>query len=178
MTVRMNFKAIKPGPFNNQAVSDTLRDKSKEWAELFKDEQVEPVTDGWEGEKPEWSVQVYWANQYQLGFRIVPLRPDDKGSKKFLWLDEGTKGPYPIRAKNAKTLAFPSIYNAGSTPGSLTTFRGVSSGPTVFVPMVMHPGIKPRNFTREMVKIGQKDYEEYMASAMYEVAKATGHSMD
>jgi hypothetical protein len=177
MTVTMKFRAIKPGPFNNQAISDTLNKKTKEWAEMFKSEQVEPVTDGWAGEKPEWQVVVYWANQYQLGIQIVPIAPDSKGSKKFLWLDEGVKA-HIIKAKNAKTLVFPSIYKAGSTPGSLTTFKGSSSGPTVFVPMVMHPGITPRNFTKELVKIGQKDYADYMASAMFEVAKATGHSMD
>ena len=79
--------------------------------------------------------------------------------QRFQWINEGTGlwGPkhskYPIIAgyytgkSSAKNLAFPSVFKSKTRPGRIKARGGMSGGPMVRVPMVMHPGIKPRDIT-------------------------------
>ena len=172
----LKLRAIKPAPFNNKAMTDTLRKAAKDWADWFKTEHVEPVTDGWRGERPVWEVKVYWANQYQLGISILPKDPESEGAKKFMWIDQGTRA-HPIRPKRpGGVLAFPSMYQAGSKPGNLYTNTAVSSGPTVFAKEVQHPGTEPRKWIEGLTEIGQDTFEELMSEAMFDAAEASGHA--
>lgn len=169
------FKAIKPHPLNDDAMSKLLRDASKEFSKLCIEDREEVVT-GWTGDKPKWKVR-YWANQYQIGFEVYPTDPDSEGALKWLWLDLGTKA-HEIRAKNAPTLAFPTIYKAGSTPNSLNTRRKSSGGPMAFAPVVHHPGTEARNWSKLLAKSEEPEFAETIAPWMEHVARASGHSME
>jgi hypothetical protein len=69
----------------------------------------------------------------------------------FLWVDEGTEGPYPI-PKSPKPpgspLRFQTDYRPRTTPGApFSGGPGVAMGPWRSAHQVMHPGIEARNFT-------------------------------
>jgi hypothetical protein len=168
------FKAVKPNPINDKAMSTVLREGAKEFSELTVDNRND-ITAPWTGERPKWSVR-YWANQYQIGFQVYA--DDGKGALKWLWLDEGTDGPYPIPKVGTANLAFPSIYKAGSRPGSIKTGSASSGGPTWFAKSVMHPGIKARGWSDILKKIEQPAFEKEMIPYMARAAKASGHSME
>jgi hypothetical protein len=170
------FKAVKPNPINDVAMSKVLRDGAKEFSELTVDNR-EDITAPWKGEKPQWKVR-YWANQYQIGFQVYPANEDSEGALKWLWLDLGTKGPYPIPKEGTANLAFPSIYNAGSRPGTIKTGASSSSGPTWFAKSVMHPGIKARGWSDILKKIEQPAFEKEMIPYMAQAAKVSGHGME
>lgn len=76
-------------------------------------------------------------------------------NQKAWWQHHGTKGPYPIRAKNGKALAFKTSMSFANAMG--TGKRGKSRGLTMsnarsnaqgmaIVRGVMHPGLPPRPF--------------------------------
>lgn len=170
------FHAVKPKPLNDKAMSDTLRKSAKEFSEYVVKDHVK-VTAGWAGEKPDWVVR-YWANQYQIGFQVYPSNEDSKGALKWLWLDLGTKGPYPIPKNGTATLAFPSQYQAGSRPGSLFTSKATSGGEMWFAKKVMHPGIQARGWSKMLQEQEQPLFEKWMGPAMAKAAKASGHAME
>jgi hypothetical protein len=75
-------------------------------------------------------------------------------SEVWHWLNSGTglygpkKKKYEIKAKNAPLLRFNTNYSAKSQPGVLkSSGSGKSSGPVVMTKKVMHPGIRPRNWS-------------------------------
>lgn len=77
-------------------------------------------------------------------------------SQIFQWVDEGTKGPYPIVAKRAKFLHFFSPYRAATKPRVIASYQARYGNVENFRRRVMHPGIKPRKFTDEISKRMQK----------------------
>jgi len=100
----------------------------------------------------------------------IGLRPDnimltvapvvkEKMGKVFNWIDLGTGlyGPsgqrYPIRPKTAKMLRFRPFYLSRTKPiARAHVGPGIAIGKPVFAKEVMHPGIKPRHFSREVRK--------------------------
>lgn len=116
--------------------------------------------------KPEWGFDVQITAK-ELRLRILLKNPDASVSEDWtiadLWhaLDEtgtGLYGPrhakYPIVPKRAKALRFQAgRYMPKTLPGG--HFRGsgkVQGGKTIFRQKVMHPGFKPRHFTRRINK--------------------------
>lgn len=94
------------------------------------------------------------------------------------YVDEGTrvgKDKYPIPKKIGKPLAFPSQFIPKSQSGHMVSGKGYSGGPFVVVKQVMHPGIKPRKFTKNIQKKWQKLFEKRMDKAMRRAVKASGH---
>jgi hypothetical protein len=76
-------------------------------------------------------------------------------SEVWHWLNSGTglygpkKKKYEIKAKNAPMLRFNTNYSPKSQPGVLkSSGPGISSGPVVMTKKVMHPGIRPRNWSK------------------------------
>lgn len=171
------FHAIKPHPINDVAMSKVLRDGSKSFGEICM-ENREMVTAGWTGDRPDWKIR-YWANQYQIGFQVY-TDEHDKGGQKWIWLDLGTKKNYPIpkNPASSKTLAFPSIYRAGSSPNQLHTGRKYSGGEIRFAKQVIHPGIKARNWSKLLAKKEEPLFAEKMQPWMEYAARASGHSME
>lgn len=171
------MKAIKPHPLNDEAMSKELRDSTKEFSEyVIKD--FDNVTTGWKGSRPKWNVR-YWANQYQIGFQVYTDEKSE-GGQKWVWLDLGTKKNYPIPKNPAtsKTLAFPSIYNAGSRPNQIRTYNASSGGEMRFAKQVIHPGIDARNWTKILQADEQKVFERWIGPTMQHVADVSGHSME
>lgn len=72
-------------------------------------------------------------------------------------LDGGAK-KHTIKPKKAKMLAFNSIFKAKTKPDSLNSGAGRSSPPVAFARVVHHPGIKPRNWTKIVLKRSRKRF--------------------
>ena len=94
------------------------------------------------------------------GFQVVTDGPSK--DNPYPWVDEGTRGPYLIEAKNAPYLAFQSGFTPKTNPGSLTAGPGGRSGPMVYTKAVVHPGIKPRNITERVVEMTRAEAEKDM----------------
>jgi len=88
--------------------------------------------------------------------------------KVYGYVNYGTK-PHKIRAKNAKTLAFPSQFSPKTVPQKIMSRQGKSGGPTVFTPEVNHPGTKPRLFTKTIVRKWRKQWPIQMQRAISSV---------
>jgi len=169
--------AIKPKPINDEAMSKELRDSAKEFSDyVIKD--FDRVTAAWRGARPKWAIR-YWTNQYQIGFQ-VSTDEGSEGGKKWVWLDLGTRKNYPIpkTPRPGVTLAFPSVYNAGSRPNSIHTGPASSGGAIRFAKQVIHPGIVARNWTKMLEKDEQKLFERWMTPKMADVARVSGHEME
>ena len=91
---------------------------------------------------------------------VLSVRPAGKDAKKWNWVSRGTKGPYKIRAKNAKTLAFRTGYKPRTKPGGTFGGPGVASGPWRTPVEVTHPGIEPRHFEENIAKRFAPMYRE------------------
>ncbi len=95
------------------------------------------------------------------------------------WVNDGTKGPYPIPKpgnKNAKPLAFPGIFRPKTTRHVIGSTAGFKGGGTVVVKSVEHPGIKAREFDKKIMEIMKPTFEKAMEKAMKRAATASGHS--
>jgi hypothetical protein len=101
--------------------------------------------------------------------------------KIYRWVDEGTKGPYPIWAgfwtgkSDKKVLAFPSEFEPKTTPRVIDSGPGFSGGDMVLTPYVEHPGIEAREFDETMEKDWEAPFKRRMEAAMREAARKSGH---
>ena len=68
------------------------------------------------------------------------------------WVSGGTRGPYPIRAKNYPVLVFKVGGKTKTKPGNVTSRKGKPGTATRTAKEVMHPGIKPRQFGVQISK--------------------------
>jgi len=99
-----------------------------------------------------------------------------KAVQKWKWLDEGTRGPYPITARRAPLLKFRLGYNPGTRPGTLTT-RGSYYIGTHWrsKKTVIHPGIKARGWSALVQQRRKKPFIKRMNTAVrVGMAKAYG----
>lgn len=81
---------------------------------------------------------------------VLSVRVTGKEANKWRWVSRGTKGPYKIRAKRARTLLFRKNYDPRTKPGYVFGLPAVSSGPWRAPVEVTHPGIEPRLFEEEI----------------------------
>lgn len=105
---------------------------------------AQEIVSDWD-HKPGFGVQVV----RRAGALISTLQALGKNAKIWYWVSLGTKGPYPIKAKNAPSLVFRGGYTPKTTPkGRTATFGGpgVATGSWVSKQEVEHPGIKARDF--------------------------------
>lgn len=82
----------------------------------------------------------------------------------YFWVDDGTKR-HPILSRRSRVLAFPSRSTPKTTPRIIGSRQGSRSG-QAFATHVVHPGTKPRNFTKEIVKRRQGFYTKQMQRAI------------
>jgi len=98
-----------------------------------------------------------WDHKPNFGYQVVnqggaligKLLAVGRWAKLWQWVSGGTKGPYKIRPRRAKALAFRTGYKPRTTPkGRTATFGGpgVATGPWRRAQEVTHPGIKARDF--------------------------------
>lgn len=82
----------------------------------------------------------------------------------FGYVDGGTR-PHDIRPRG-KRLKFQGGFKAKTTPGSLRSGSGGSSGAFVFAKVVHHPGTKARNFSKLVNERAQKLLEKTTAQQL------------
>jgi hypothetical protein len=123
-----------------------------------------------------WKHQVKFEKLTQVGPKSVEVLVDTD-DEIYKYVNEGTKA-HDIIAKNAPTLAFPSLFTPKSQPGRQTSGAGSSGGPTVFTPYVHHPGTKARGFDKVIMKTFTPKFKRRMEQAMNDAAQASGHEME
>lgn len=74
---------------------------------------------------------------------------------RYVFVSSGTK-PHKITGK----LAFQTTYSAKTTPGTLNSAAGGSSGGLAFATTVNHPGIDAREFPSQVVSLLKAEYGE------------------
>jgi len=167
MTVRV--KVIKPGPFKSDAIFRRLKGVAERTTKLAEKEFGKAYKTWKHKPKPHRMVKVTGQGiTWEVWFT----------DQIFAWVSEGTKGPYKIPKAGPGLLVFPSGYKAKTTPNVLFSKSGGSYGSTVFVSgQVTHPGIKPRNFDKAVMKYVTPWYVKWNADAIKVGARESGHSI-
>lgn len=98
--------------------------------------------------------------------------------KIYGWVNEGTnvgKAPYPIHPKSPKkALAFPSEFIPKTFPGIVGSGAGFSND-LIVRNSVMHPGVEPRKFDKEIASRQKNHFKNSMEKAMVLAAMGSGH---
>lgn len=113
-----------------------------EWRTYF----LRAVSD-WKG-KPRFQIKVTNRNNRLSLF----VEPTGEFAQRWRWVDEGTEGPYKIRAKPSNPsgkLKFRAGYSPRTRPvAQANVGTGRATGDWVQTQEVTHPGIEAREFTR------------------------------
>lgn len=169
----ITFKTISPKAFNVGALEKELRNAQRDWmTKVVKEYRV---------------TTKYWKHKVAFRGRLsergmvtrIEVGTDDE---IYGYVDGGTGkaagrgGKYPIRPKRpGGVLAFPSVSTPKTKPGRLRSGYGRKGKTTVFAKQVMHPGIKPRKFSKQIKKKMEPVLEADMQTAMGRGAKKSGH---
>lgn len=156
---RIRIEPIKPQPGRgkaravyNRVLRDTLEREAKD---VKKD--LDKTVKTWRN-KPTFTIKVA-RGKSRLGVTVTT------NDKVYSYVDQGTK-PHPIRPKKASVLRFRTGYVAKTKPGRLISRGGGAKGETVFAKEVLHPGSKPRNFTKLVARRGQKRVQKRIDRAI------------
>jgi len=173
-------KAIKPKPLKVDALRlKLLSALHKCERDMVKD--FKRTTSTW-SHQPKWESAI---SLMQPGPTILVGTDDER----YRWISEGTGKygptgqPYEIWAgyytgkSDKKVLAFASAFTPKTSPGRLDAGPGSSGEVNVHVPYVVHPGIKPRKFEKQIADLWRKKFKERMEQAMREAAQASGHGI-
>lgn len=82
----------------------------------------------------------------------------------FSWVNEGTKGPYPIVGR--PKLAFQTGYRRKTPFHGVGATSGGKFGPYIVVRKVEHPGIAPRGITDNIVNLLQDELSKRVVAAV------------
>ena len=171
----ISVKVIKPKPFKRGAITENLKAAAEKAAfDMAKDMTV--ITKGWSdgGLKFVGKVQ---SKRDSYVISATPASPRSKRAQIWMFLDEGTKGPYQIKPKKpGGKLRFTSGYKAGSKPNTVTTTASRRFGDTVYANGVTHPGIKARNWTKLRRKKWEKKIKKYAEDGLKLGIKESGHA--
>lgn len=88
-------------------------------------------------------------------------------SPVFRFVDEGTRA-HRIIARRGRFLRFRSGYRAKSSPDSLSSGAGGAFGDSRFAREVWHPGTKPRNYTKKIQAIVDKEFPRVFSAVQAE----------
>ncbi len=135
---------IQPKPLDLKAIERAI-DAALEDGIKTVEGDIQRVTANWKQEnKPTLSKT---GPRIEAGDRVITLKTTDA---PFVYVDLGTKGPYPIPKAGPKPGGlgpFQIGYVPMTVPGSLRPLlHAVRYGPWVSPKQVMHPGIKARGF--------------------------------
>ena len=165
----IRMKAIKPPPFKSEAIFKRMVGASERTADLA-DKEFAKTYKTWD-HKPKFEKKVKSASQ---GIEWAVWTID----QIYAWLNDGTRGPYPIPKKGPGLLVFPSGYKAKTVPNLVYSRGGGSFGPTVFVSgQVMHPGIEPRHFDKAVAQYVNPWWVKWMNDAIKVGVRESGHSI-
>ena len=105
--------------------------------------------------------------QFKKAFRTAPNFLEAKVStidQIYAWADDGTRA-HAIIPRRAKQLSFDAQFTPKTNPNIIGSGRGSRSG-RVHATHVFHPGSKPRNFTKEIVRRRAAAYSRQMQAAI------------
>lgn len=170
----IRVKAILPKDLDWRAIEGELVESMRQVGKIVESD-FQDTTASWE-HKPEFRTDETIQRGYIREFvytesDIYRYVSGGTGSKR-----EGGSS-YPIRAVNAKVLAYPSIFTPKTEPNWAGSQAGGKAGPMVFAVEVEHPGIEPRNFPQAIKEKREKWIQRIMYEAMQRAAKASGHGM-
>lgn len=136
----MTVKTIKPDPINFAEVRRDLDD-----ALLAGVEEVKALAymtyHNWESENyPEFKVD---GPKTVAGVRQVEY---STVSTPYVWVEDGTRGPYPIKAKNVPMLKYKLGGMPKTKPGRFQSMAGAPGAMLRQSKEVTHPGIEARDF--------------------------------
>ena len=142
------MKAIKAPKFSTKHLYKELDKAQKDFAKIAK-KRFQRTTTYWQ-EKVVFDVSK--SDAKRTGIWAVGISTKNE---IWNWVNEGTRGPYQIRAKNYPVL----VFKVGGKPktkrtatGNVTSGRGKPGTKTVTKKEVTHPGIEPRQFGVQIVK--------------------------
>lgn len=170
--MRARMDPILPKPKGKSPIEEALRLGMIEGGRILK-AAAERVVSTWQ-DKPVFTVHVKMGKTARQGIQCY-LTSDDP---RWKWIDEGTgqwgphKRKYVIAAKRAKALVFPSMFTPKSQPNSLKAGGGFSGGTPVVRPYVVHPGIKPRNFSKLIHKRYHTAFKKAVAARLAQWARS------
>ncbi len=142
------WKAIKAKGFRAAAFREEFEKTFKEIAPQIK-KQYQKTTETWEHEKPTFKSDT---SIMGAGPTLV-VYPDGnkKGVEKWMWADEGTRR-HKIRPRRKKKLSFRVGGAPKTRPNVVASFPGRGGDQWRSAKEVIHPGTKPRNWSKMLVK--------------------------
>lgn len=171
--MQIKFSPIIPKPLNvaklKHGLIEGMRDLGVEIRENFED-----TTRTWNN-KPQFDPPTS-VPKVGVDFISVETTTEDQ---RYGWIDKGTrvgKDPYPIRAKNVKTLAFPSQFIPKTSQGIIGSGVGFIGPVDKFPVEVNHPGIEPRKFVETIKERQGKNARIILDRSMSLGVKASGHA--
>ena len=167
-------KKIKASRLNEAAMAQAITAGMQEVGKEMKKE-FEKTTRTWKN-KPDF--EIIEAITPNLGKVEVGVFTDDE---IYGYVNDGTE-PHIIAPKKAGgKLAFkwagPGSYKAKTSPRTISSTSGGSSGGTVVLPYVFHPGTEAREFDETIAEYMQPRFKRTMEKAMSRAAKASGHKI-
>jgi hypothetical protein len=154
-------KSIKPKKLNIDQIRlnllNALRAEGRAIAKEF-----DKTTATWKGEKPKFEMLISLTSKDATV--IVGAGGSKLGANKWTWIDEGTK-PHKIKAKSEPTLWYRKGFTPKTRVNTLSSFAGASFGSYGRPKEISHPGIRPRNFSRVVVKRRKKRFTKAMIEA-------------
>jgi len=172
----ISVKVFRPKELSRAGMNAAIKKAAEKAAtDMAKDMTI--ITKGWSDGGLKFIGKVKAARRESWEISAVPANPKSKRADIWMFLDEGTKGPYPIKPKKkGGKLRFSSGYKAGSKPNSVTTTASKSFGETIYSDGVMHPGIQPRNWTKLRIAKWKKKLPGYFQDGISMAIKASGHA--
>lgn len=128
--------------------------------------ELQRTTQTWEGAKPTFEIAI-GLTQDEASVLVGP-GGDRQGAQKWVWLNEGTEGPYKIEPRGNYPLRFPNpgTFSSKTLPGTLDSRAGSPGGPgVVYARSVEHPGIEARNWTEMVAKRRRRRFTRRMIKA-------------
>lgn len=169
--MQIKLTPILPQPLN---VSDMMHDLIDGMRDLGVEirENFEDTTKTWD-HKPVWDPPT---SVPKVGTKMISVETTTE-DLRYLWVNSGTKKDYPITARRAKTLAFPSQFISKTFPGIIGSGVGFSGDVDRFPKEIIHPGIEARKFDVEIRKRQEKNAKIIMDRAIGLARKSSRHAL-
>lgn len=148
------MKMIQPKPIRTKSIRKAVDAALKATSEEVRT-NYDLATWNWKN-RPEWKII---GPRSKAGNRELVWETE---STPFVFVDQGTEGPYPIVAKNAPTLKFQTGFIPMTQPGRLVSQPGASFGPWASPIAVEHPGIKAREISKQNAEQVQPSLKRHM----------------
>lgn len=140
----MTVRPIEPDPIKIEDVMDSVEEGLLALVEIAKVDLMQTYQTFEEANTPEFKTEGPKSDGKDL---VVEYSTEDT---PYVWIDDGTVGPYDITAKNPSGMLKFKV--GGSTKTKAGSFAAMPGSPgTEFRQQqtVTHPGIKPRNFSEQ-----------------------------